>query len=218
MKKSFIVIGLGRFGLSIVKTLEELKSDVVAIDIDENAVAKAADYTDNCVVCDSTNKAALVELGVSNIDHAVVAIGNNLQATILTVINLSELGVKRISVRIDHEDYKLVMKRIGATDVIIPEEVSAISFANQIVSNCILEYYRIDKNYGIVKIVVGANYKPTKLVDMDTRNAYGVNIIGIIRSDNFIQPTANDTIDASDVLLVFGKTPDISKFEQNINK
>ena len=139
MKKSFVIIGLGRFGIGVVKELVSLKRDCLAIDKFEDAVKNVSQIMSNCAVADGTKIEALRELEVESVDHAIVAIGNNLQDTILTVINLRELGVKQITVRIDSDDFKDVMLRLGATDVIIPEEASAISLANQIISDTILD-------------------------------------------------------------------------------
>ena len=135
MKKTFMVIGLGRFGSYIAKTLVSMNCDVLAVDISEDSVQAISSYVPHCVIADSTKEAVLKELDAASIDHVVVAIGNNLQASILTVVNLKHLGVKRITVRADEEGHKEVYKTLGATEVIIPEESSAISLANQIISN-----------------------------------------------------------------------------------
>ncbi len=217
MKKSFAIIGLGRFGLGIVKTLSELKCDVLAIDVRRDSVEKAAEYNNHCVICDATKKANLKELGINNIDHAVVAIGNNLQSTILTTINLKELGVPHITVRVDEEEYISVMERLGATDVIIPEEASSISLANQIVSDNVLDYYKVKKEYSMMQIKVRKLFKARTLIDIDSRNKYNVNIVGIIRNEEFFIPKGTDEIRAEDILLIIGKTNNIIKFDNSIN-
>lgn len=218
MKKSFVVIGLGRFGLCIVKTLSQLKCDVLAIDQSNDCVARAAEYIQNCAVCDATKKANLHDLSVQNCDHAIVAIGNNLQATILATINLHELGVKKITVRVDDEEYIPVVTRLGATDIIIPEESAAISLSHQIVSDNILDYYKIKKEYGVSQLKVKSSFEPTILIDLDTRNKFDVNIVGIIRNDDFFIPRGTDKIIPYDVLLVVGKANKVLKLDQYINE
>ena len=163
MKKSFVIIGLGRFGIGVVKELVSLKRDCLAIDKFEDAVKNVSQIMSNCAVADGTKIEALRELEVESVDHAIVAIGNNLQDTILTVINLRELGVKQITVRIDSDDFKDVMLRLGATDVIIPEEASAISLANQIISDTILDYYSVHDEYSMATIVVRKNFEEISL-------------------------------------------------------
>ena len=126
MKKTFVVIGLGRFGFNVAKTLAEMNSDVLAIDVNEESVRNISKYVEHCVITDGTKFDALNELGVGQIDHAVVAIGNNLQASVLTVVNLKKLNVRLITVRADDVSQKELFYMLGATEVIIPEEASAV--------------------------------------------------------------------------------------------
>lgn len=217
MKKSFLIVGLGRFGLSIVKTLKDLKADVIAIDIDENQVNKAATMINHCVICDATNKNHLKEIGASHIDHAVITIGGNLQATIIATINLKEMGVKEITVRVDDDEYVSIMERLGATDVIIPEEASAVGLANQIISDSILDYYKISAEFGIVQIQIREGFKPISLISLDSRNSFDVNIVGIMRDNHFFIPKGVDMIQAKDVIFVIGKTFKITKFDSYLN-
>lgn len=218
MKKSFIVIGLGRFGLNIVKTMADLKCPVIAIDINEEQVKKAAHFVEHCAACDSTKKEVLEELGVKNIDHSIVAIGNNLLATILTTINLVELGVKNITVRVDDAAYVALLKRVGATEVIIPEEASAKSLANQLVSDNFLEYFRIDASNGVVQIRIPDDFKPITLIQLDSRNRFDVNIVGITREGKFSIPKGVDTIMPGDILLAVGKSSKILKLDEAIRE
>ena len=218
MKKSFVIIGLGRFGIGVVKELVSLKRDCLAIDKFEDAVKNVSQIMSNCAVADGTKIEALRELEVESVDHAIVAIGNNLQDTILTVINLRELGVKPITVRIDSDDFKDVMLRLGATDVIIPEEASAISLANQIISDTIMDYYSVHDEYSMATIVVGKNFEEITLLNLASMKRFDINIIGIKRDDKFIQPKANDLIKPGDLLTIFGPDKNIAKFDAFLNK
>ena len=217
MRKTFLIIGLGRFGMAIIKTLGELNADVIAIDVNEKAVEEASSYVEHCAICDSTRINALKEIAADSYDHAVVAIGNNLQATILTIINLKELGIKKISVRVDSNEYVKVMERLGADEIIIPEDEAAISFANQIISDTILEYHPISKDFSMVKIKVGDKFEEHSIVDLDVRNKFDINIVGITRDNVFYQPKATDTIRSGDILTVFGKSSKINKFDRFLN-
>ena len=217
MRKTFLIIGLGRFGMAIIKTLGDLNADVIAIDVDEKAVEEASNYVEHCAICDATRINALKEIAADSYDHAVVAIGNNLQATILTIINLKELGIKKISVRVDSNEYVKVMERLGADEIIIPEDEAAISFANQIISDTILEYHPISKDFSMVKIKVGDKFEEHSIVDLDVRNKFDINIVGITRNHTFYQPKATDTIRSGDILTVFGKSSKINKFDRFLN-
>lgn len=218
MKKSFAVIGLGRFGYSIVKELANNNADVLAIDKFEENVNEVADFVNNCAICDSTRKKDLEDLGLKSIDHVVVAIGNNLEASILTTINLKALGVKDITVRVDDSEYKEIFKTLGATSVIIPEEASAISLANRMVSDTILDYYKINSDYSIVQVKVSAKFKEQSIVSVGVRQKYFISIIGIIRNGKFLMPDANEQIKNDDILMIIGKKQDIKKFDTFLNE
>lgn len=213
-----MVIGLGRFGANIAKVLANMDAEVLAIDIDEDSVTKIASFVPHCVVADSTKPNVLKELGAAQIDHAVVAIGNNLQASILTVLNLKNLGVKKITVRADEEGHKEVYRMLGASEVIIPEEATALSLANQIMSDSILDYYQLAENYTMVKIFVGDGFEPKSIIDMNVRVLFDINIVGVIKDDKFAIPKANDLIVPGDVLVVVGTKENYQKFEGFLNE
>ena len=217
MKKSFIVIGLGRFGMSVIKTLNSLTSSVIGVDIDESRVLLASQEIEKCYVCDCTKMSTLEELGAKNVDHAIVSIGNNLQATILTTINLKELGVKKITVRIDDKEYENVMERLGADEIIIPEGSAGSMFARQIMSDTILDFYSVDKDYAVVQMSVKSSFKEVTLGDLNARNEFDINIVGITRNGKFFLPKGNDKIQPNDVVMVVGKTTKINKFDRRIN-
>ncbi len=215
--KSFAVIGLGRFGYSVARELANNNADILAIDKSEENVNEVADFINNCAICDSTRKKDLEDLGFKSIDHAIIAIGNNLEASILTTINLKALGVKEITVRVDDSEYKEIFKTLGATGVIIPEEASAISLANRIISDTILDYYKINSDYSIVQIKVGEDFNSQSINDLGVRQKYLISIIGIIRNSSFLMPSAKDVISSNDILLVIGKKQDIKKFDAFVN-
>lgn len=217
MKKSYAVIGLGRFGYSVARELANNNVDILAIDKNEENVAAVADFINNCAICDSTKKKDLEDLGFKSIDHAIIAIGNSLEASILTTINLKSLGVKEITVRVDDSDYKEIFKTLGATSVIIPEEASAISLANRIISDTFLDFYKINSDYSIVQIKVSQDFTEASIISLGVRQKYLISIIGIIRDAVFKIPEGQDNIKGGDILLVIGKKQDIRKFDNFVN-
>ena len=218
MKKTFMIIGLGRFGSCIAKELVQNKCDIIAIDKDEKSVRDISKYVNNCVIADSTSLNVLTDLDASKVDHAVIAIGNNLQASILSIINLKKLGVKKITVRADDLTYKEVFEALGATDVIVPEESSAISLANQIMSDSVLDYYGVSADYAMVKVIVGKQFVPKNLIELNLRALFDVNIVGIIRDGKFFIPKGTDTINPDDVVVVVGTGSKINKLDDFFNK
>ncbi len=218
MKKSFIIIGLGRFGSNVAKSLENMNCDVLAVDINEDTVSAIAKDVHHTVIADATKLTVLHELGAQSIDHAVVCIGNNLQASILTVMNLKKLGVKKITVRADEVGHKEIFNMLGATEVIIPEEASAISLANQIISDSILDYYAVAKNYAMVQVVVGDNFESKTLIELDVRNRFDVNIVGFIKDGDFYLPRGTDVLKSKDIVVVVGTQAKVRKFDAFLNE
>ena len=218
MKKTFMIIGLGRFGSCVAKALVQNKADIIAIDKDEKSVREISKFVNNCVIADSTSLNVLSDLDASKVDHAVIAIGNNMQASILTIINLRKLGVKKITVRVDDLAYQEVFEALGATDVIIPEESSAFSLANQIISDTVLDYYGVSDDYAMVKVIVGPQFESRNLIELNLRALFDVNIVGIIRDNKFFIPKGTDTINPNDVVVVVGTRSKINKLDDFFNK
>lgn len=217
IKKSFMVIGLGRFGANTAKVLTDLGYDILAIDNDEERVADVAEFVNNCVVADATKLNVLEELGVDSIDHAVVAIGHDLQASILALLNLKKLNVRMVSVRADDEEHKEIFTRLGADEVIIPEEAASVSLANQITSDTILDYYPIAEGYSIIKVVVGDDFKPRTIAGLNVRVNFNINILGIFKNDVFSIPKSKDMINPGDRLVLVGAEEDNNKFVEFIS-
>ena len=211
-KKRFLVIGLGRFGANVARTLAKANCEVLGMDINEESVEQISKEIPHCVIADASKIDVLSELGAANVDHAVVAIGNNLEASILTVVNLKRLGVTKITVRADTEDYRRIFNLIGATEVVIPEEESAISLAYKIRSDAILGYYLLRNDYVMAQIKVSTSELESKtLKELDMRNRLNVNIIGITRNGQFFIPSFNDTIVKGDIVAIVAKSDDVKK-------
>lgn len=216
MKKSIAVIGIGRFGSQLVKTLSTLDADVLTIDRSEDAIRGVQDYATKEAIADSTKIDALRDLGLSNYNTAIVAIGGDIHATIMTTINLVELKVPDIIVRVDNDEYIPVMNKLGASRVIVPEESSAVSFAHQFVSSSFADYYDLQGDYGIVKMVIPHDYQTTLLVDLDLRNKFNINVVGIIRFGKFFIPRGTDSIEPNDQLLLIGTHENLNNFSTYI--
>jgi trk system potassium uptake protein TrkA len=217
MKKSFAVLGLGRFGLKLIEELSHHNADIIAIDTSEENVSKASEFVSNAFVCDATNENALKELGVGNVDHAIIAFGSNLQATILSTIILKEMGINKITVRVDDDYYVKVIKKLGATDVISPQRIAGIRLANKIISDTFIDYFNISSDFCIVEISVNENVMPLNISDINPRNNFEVNLLLIQRGDNIFSPKGTDDIMPKDMLYIFGTRQKISKFDHFIN-
>ncbi|MCG7342720.1 TrkA family potassium uptake protein [Sporosarcina sp. ACRSL] len=215
MKKEFVVIGLGRFGGSIVRELVSLNADVMAIDISPDRVDDFAQIATTAVAADTTDESALRSLGIRNFEHVVVAIGENIQASILTTLILKEVGVKRITVKAQNDYHAKVLQKIGADQVVHPERDMGKRIANNLVSNNILDYLELSDEYSIVEIRANEKLAGYTLIDLDIRAKYGVNIVAIKRGTHIlVSPQAIEEIELDDILIVIGSDLDIHTFEK----
>ncbi len=214
MKKEFAVIGLGRFGGSICKTLSDQGMEVLAIDIDEEKVNEYANVASHAVVGDSMDEAVLKSLGIRNFDHVIVAIGDNIQASILTTLILKELGVEKITVKAQNDYHAKVLSKIGANFIVHPERDMGRRIANNMISNSVLDYLELSEEHSIVELVASKKMAGNTLIELDIRAKYGINIVAIKRDrDIIVSPQASETIQEGDVLIVIGADADINRFE-----
>lgn len=213
--KEFAVIGLGRFGSSVAKTLYEMDYEVLGIDADEDQVQSAVDIVTHAVTADSTDENALKALGIRNFDVVVVAIGADIQASILTTLILKEQGVKKIVVKAQNLLHGKVLSKIGADKVVYPERDMGVRVAHNLISTNILEYIELSPEFGMVEVVATAKMVGKTLVEIDFRRRYGLNVIAIKTGDKInISPQADDVIREGDVLVVVGNNEDIQDLEE----
>ena len=208
-KKSFAVIGLGQFGISVVEELVGNGADVIAIDSDEEAVKKVSSILPTVAVANGTDEESLKELGIKDVDSAIVAFGSHIDASILTTVILKELGVKSIIVRVDDAYYLPIMKKLGATEVIMPQKAAGIALANRLGNEDFKDFYKLDDKYSVVSIVINSAYVPQQLKDLSSKDKYGVNIVLINRNGRAFVPGGNDSILPDDTIFVVGGNKEI---------
>lgn len=217
MKKEFAVIGLGRFGGSICRTLAEQGIEVMGIDINEERVNEYSTIASHAVLANTTDEKVLKSLGIRNFDHVIVAIGEDIQASILTTIMLKELGVKKVTVKAQNDYHEKVLVKIGADHVVHPERDMGRRIANNIVSNSVLDYLELSDEHSIVEIVASEKIDGYSILNLDIRAKYGINIVAIKRRDEIIvSPQANEIIHKEDILIVIGADADINRFERKV--
>ena len=215
--KSFAVIGLGQFGRSVVTELVENGIDVIAIDNNEEVVKSVSGILPTTFVADSTDEKALRELGVDDVDAAIVAFGDNQEASVLTTVILRELGVKNIIVRADDDYYVAILKKLGATEVITPQRAAGIALANRIGNEDYQDFYKLDNKYSVVSIIVNPGFFPITLKEMNPKNVFGVNLVLIKRGSKSFVPGGNDSILPDDTVYVVGTSKEVSTFREAIN-
>ncbi|KUP07636.1 potassium transporter Trk [Bacillus coahuilensis m2-6] len=217
MSKEFVVIGLGRFGGSIVKELAEQGMEVMAIDKDHDKVNEYSSIASHAVAADSTDESVLKSLGIRNFDHVIVAIGDDIQSSILTTLMLKEIGVENVTVKAQNDYHEKVLKKIGANSVVHPERDMGKRIAHNIVSNNVLDYLELSDEHSIVEIVANHQLDGNSILKLDIRAKYGLNIVAIKRDREIIvSPQAEETIQQGDILIVIGADNDINRFEKKM--
>ncbi|WP_449621402.1 potassium channel family protein [Robertmurraya sp. Marseille-Q9965] len=217
MKKEYAVIGLGRFGGSIVRELADQGLEVMAIDFKEERVNEFSMIASHAVMGDTTDESVLKGIGIRNFDHVIVAIGDDIQASILTTLILKELGVKHITVKAQNDYHEKVLLKIGADTVVHPERDMGKRIAHKLVSNSVLDYLELSDEHSIVEIAAGGGVVGHSIIDLDIRAKYGINIVAIKRgSDINVSPQASEIIQENDVLIVIGADSDINRFEKKV--
>lgn len=209
---SVVVIGLGRFGGAVAQSLMSLGHDVMGIDRDAVPVQDWADRLTHAVQADATNVLVLRQLGVADFRHAIVGIGDNLAASLMTLMALSELGVGDIWVKALTEDHAKIAQRIGAHHVVFPEADMGERVAH-LISGRMIDYIEFDDGFAIAKIHAPQTTHGRMLSESQVREKFGVTVVGVKRANEDFQHATPDTrVVAGDLLIVSGPTPMVERF------
>ncbi|CAM4413854.1 potassium channel family protein [Paenibacillus tarimensis] len=213
-KKQYAVIGMGRFGTSIAKSLSDLGFEVLAIDESEHRIQEVVNNVTHAVAADSTDEEAMKALGIRNFDVVVVAIGQDIQASILTTLIMKDLGVPYIIVKAQNELHGKVLDKIGADKVVFPERDMGLRVAHHLISPNILDFIELSDEYSIVELKAPDSMVGKNLKELDIRAEYGCNVMAIKTGVKMnISPYAEDTIREGDVLVIVGENKDLAKLE-----
>ena len=212
-KKLYAIIGLGRFGTSIARRLYEAGQEVLGIDISEERVEDAEMYMTEGVIADSTDKRALIPLEMENFDYVIVAIGNDIEANILTVMLLKNLGIKNMIVKAIGKRHGQVLEAIGIEWIIYPERDMGERVANQLLLPNRLDYLELANEYMIEEIKIPVKMAGRSLRDINVRAKFRINVISILRhGDIIVSPAPDELLQKEDVLVTIGKKKDLEKF------
>lgn len=203
--KSYVVIGLGRFGQTLARQLCMLGAEVLAMDTSSDLVQQVADEVTHAVVGDAQDKDVLRSLGVRDFDCAIVAIGSDLAASVLTVMNLQELEVPYIICKAHDETHSRVLKKLGVDKVVIPEQENAARLARSLNSHNVLDYIELSEDYGILELPAPKSWVGKTLKELNVRAKLGVNIIAVESGEKTnVSPSADYRILEGDIMVVLG--------------
>lgn len=203
--KSYVIIGLGRFGSEIARQLYQLGCDVLVIDNRQELVQQISNEVTQAVVGDARDKEVLRALGVQEFDCAVVAIGDSLADSVLATMNLKELGVPYVVCKAHDETHRQVLRKLGADKVVIPEQEQATRLARSLASPNVLDYIELAQEYGIIEVPAPTTWVGKSLKELNVRAKLGVNIIAVKKTREInVSPAADYTICQNDVMVVLG--------------
>jgi trk system potassium uptake protein TrkA len=210
--KEFLVIGLGRFGGGLAETLARMGHDVLGVDADARTVQQFSGVLTHVVEADSTSEAAMRQLGAGDFSTAVVAIGTDLEASILSTAVLSDLGVARIVAKAVTMAHGRILERVGAHRVVFPERDMGIRVAHSLAGS-MLDYFELDPGFALVETVAPRELAGISLADAEVRKRYGVTVVCIKpREGTFTYATPETIVDEGDVLVVAGEKDRVEAF------
>ncbi len=223
--RQFAVIGLGRFGYSVAETLIKKGAEVLAVDKDEERVQKISEIATFAVTLDATDEKGLKSIGIQNVDVAVVSIGEDIEASVLVVMILKELGVKEIVAKAITDLHARILVNLGVNKVIFPEREMGRRLANSLVMPTVHDFIQLSEDYSIAEIPAPKEFEGKTLKELGIRARYNMNVLAIRRKiptleeggeasyseETIISPNADDKIEAGDILVVLGEN---SKFQK----
>lgn len=228
--RQFAVIGLGRFGRKMAETLAKKGAPVIAIDSNPELVAKVSDFVTKAMQMDSTDEKSLIAAGIKDVDVAVVSMGEDIESSVLTTALLRNLEVAEIVARACTSLHAQILKMVGATRVVFPEEDMGIRVANSILSPGVLEYIELGADYTLAEFEAKSDDIGRTINEVDLKNKYGIHVLIVKRKvlvagesasetrekEMKVLPTSDYKIQGGDILVVVGNSKDIESFEKKL--
>ena len=215
MKKTYAVFGLGRYGIAVARELVDHGMEVIAVDSEERIVNMAADELPICKCADVTDPEVIRELGISNVDVVIIAMANNLEASVMAVTLCKEIGVKTVIAKCANEMHQKILLRVGADKVVFPENESGIRLAKNLLSSGFVDMVSLAKNVSMIELDVKPEWVGKNLIELYLRKKYSVNVVAIRKGDAVsvdIDPHA--PLQADDKLIVIANTEKLSKLNK----
>ena len=223
--RQFAIIGLGRFGFSVARTLSERGFEVLAIDSDEVRVSEASEFCAHAVQLDATDERALKEIGITDFDVVIVSIGEDIEASTLITLLLKEMGVKTVVSKALTELHGKILRRIGADRVVFPERDMGVRVAESLTSPSISDYIELSPTHSILEISAPDPFAGRDLKQLDLRARYGVTVIAVRRKvprltseghteleeEIVVAPRSEEKIVKGDLLMLLGRDEDLEK-------
>ncbi len=211
--KNILIIGIGRFGFHVAQELNKLNTQVLAVDTSEEHLQKVDEYVSKTIIGNGTDLDFLKTLGINTFDDCIVTIGDSFQSSLETVLNLKELGARRITARASMESQRKLLQKIGADLVVYPEKQLAKWTALHSATNSVYDFMDLDNNYGVYELNTPKEWSDKTLSELDLRKKHNINIIGVKEKNQMKMILGpNYTLKEGENLVIIAKEADINKF------
>lgn len=211
-KKEYGVFGLGKFGAAVASTLAGEGHEVIAVDYSEERVEAIADDVTCAMVADVTNPEVLENFGISNLDCVIIAISKDMQASIMTTILAKEKGVSFIVAKAENEIHKRILEKVGADMIVFPERDMGKRLAKNLMGGDFIDMVEISREFSMVEVSMKREWIGKSLKELDIRNKYGLNIIGIKQEDNLeVNMNPDAPLEGDMILVIVGKNKDLRR-------
>ena len=213
-KKTYAVFGLGRYGIAVAKELVENGKEVIAVDADEGLVNDVAAYLPVCKCADVTDPEVISRLDIGSIDTVIICMANNFEASVMAVTLCKEAGVKTVIAKCANEMQQKILSRVGADQVVFPENESGIRLAKNLLSSGFIDMIALSKDLSIVEIDVREEWRGKNLIELDLRKKYGFNIVAIKKGETVnVNINPEQALDAESSLIVVANTAKLKKLK-----
>lgn len=211
--RSFAVIGLGAFGSAVAAELARFGNHVIGVDLDERRVAQMAPILSTSVILDTTDEMALKDAGIDQYDVALIAIGRDIQASILTTMNFKMIGIGTIWVKASNKTHHRILSKLGADRVILPEQEMGRHIAQMLNNPVVQDYVSLGNGFSVVNIVIPARLKARDIASLGIGKKYDLRLLGLMRGTEFRSCDTPDLVlEEDDKLILLGKRPELRRF------
>ena len=214
MKKQYVVFGIDRFGASVARTLEENGCQVIAVDSDPEKIQMIADEVSYAMTADVEDQEAIASLGLKNVDGAVITMVDHMEASIVAAMMCQEMGITYIVARAQNEIHGRILEKIGVTKVVYPEQEMGNRIGRYIAAQDFMDWIALSPEFSLVELATPQEWAGKSLVELDLRNKYGFNVIGMKKGGQMVlQFKPANPLEPDTVLYIIGKNTDLEHFQ-----
>lgn len=215
MRKQFAVLGLGNFGFSLAKTLENFGCEVIAVDSSEDRIQEIADEVSYALRADMQDPDLIKMLGTRNLDGVIIAVSDNLEASILATLMAKDLGAPFVLAKARNDIHANILKKLGADAVVFPEQEMGSRVAKSIVATNFADWIELSPEYSMIESSVPASWVGNSLIKLRVRERYGINVVGVIRKGKVqVNLDPNEAFEEGDMLIVIGENEMLKEFSR----